>query len=274
MPASRGVGSRGAGAPTLARVLDAMAQIAPLDLAAEWDNVGLLVDPRGSRRRVERAMLTIDLTETVVAEARRARAELVIAYHPAIFRPFKRLGQSDGKERAVLAAVAAGIAVYSPHTALDGVAGGIADWLADGVLAGDEPNVRRPAGEGDFGRVVELPKAIPFSRLVARTKHHLGRKHLQVARPQGQKAIRSIAVAAGAGGGVVLGERVDAIVTGEMSHHDALAATAAGTSVVLAGHSNTERGYLTILRRRLRRELGTGIRIELAKSDRDPLDVI
>ena len=66
-------------------------------------------------------------------------------------------------------------------------------------------------------------------------------------------------------------EPVDAIVTGEMSHHDALAATAAGTSVLLAGHSNTERGYLRILRRRLKKALGPQVRIEISKSDRDPL---
>ncbi len=257
--------------PPLARVLAAMGEIAPLELAAEWDNVGLLVDPRGLNKRVERVMLTIDLTDDVVAEASRARADLVIAYHPAIFRPLRRLTQGDGKERAVLNAIAAGFSVYSPHTALDGVSGGIADWLADGVLDGDTAKDRWPCGEGDFGRVVELPKAISFARLVGRVKQHLGRKHLQIARPRGQKSIRRVAVAAGAGSSIVRDEPVDAIVTGEMSHHDALAATAAGTSVLLAGHSNTERGYLRILRRRLKKALGPQVRIEISKSDRDPL---
>ena len=63
-------------------------------------------------------------------------------------------------------------------------------------------------------------------------------------------------------------------VTGEMSHHEALAAVATGTSVVLAGHSNTERGYLPLLRRRLRRELGAEVDIRIARSDRDPFAIV
>jgi len=37
---------------------------------------------------------------------------------------------------------------------------------------------------------------------------------------------------------------VDLFLTGEMSHHEILAANAQGTSVILCEHSNSERGYL------------------------------
>ncbi|MFO1077282.1 MAG: Nif3-like dinuclear metal center hexameric protein [Planctomycetota bacterium] len=144
---------------TLDAALAALQRIAPLELAAEWDNVGLLVDPRGSRRRrVARVLLTIDLTAAVAREARAFRADLVVAYHPVIFQPLRRLSAKDGKQGAVLELAAAGCAVWSPHTALDAVPGGVADWLADGVLAGDEAKSREPCGEGDFGRVVALPR--------------------------------------------------------------------------------------------------------------------
>lgn len=262
--------------PTLEAVLVELQQIAPLELAAEWDNVGLLIDPlrRSQKRKVERVLLTIDLTDSVVTEAAKARTDLIVAYHPAIFQPLTALRHDDGKQRAVIAAVAAGCAVYSPHTALDAAPSGIADWLADGVLDGDEPKYRRACGEGDYGRALELQRAIPFAKLVQRVKRHLGRKHLQIARPAGAKSpIRSIAVAAGAGASVLRGERVDVLVTGEMSHHEALATVARGTSVVLAGHSNTERGYLRILRRRLRKQLGAAVDVRVAKTDRDPFAI-
>ncbi|MCA8951237.1 MAG: Nif3-like dinuclear metal center hexameric protein [Planctomycetes bacterium] len=259
---------------TLARVLDALEEIAPLELAADWDNVGLLLDPRGRRHRIERILLTIDLTDDVVAEARFTRSDLVVAYHPAIFQPLRRLGVGDGKQRALLGSVAAGFALYSPHTALDAAPGGIADWLADGVLGGDEPAGREPCGDGEFGRVVELPRPIPFARFVQRIKQHLGRRQLQVARAPTSKSVRSAAVAAGAGGSIVRGESVDVILTGEMSHHDVLAALANGTSVVLAGHTNTERGYLKILRKRLRSALGDDVDIAISKSDRDPIAIV
>ncbi|MCA8977935.1 MAG: Nif3-like dinuclear metal center hexameric protein [Planctomycetes bacterium] len=261
--------------PTLETVLAALQRVAPLELAAEWDNTGLLIEPRGRRRRVGRIVLCIDLAERVAIEAERAGADLVVAYHPTIFQPLRRLDIGDGKQRAVLHAARAGFAVYSPHTALDAVDGGIADWLADGVLAGDEAKERRPCGDGDYGRVVELPRAIPLSRLLQRMKRALRQKHLQVARPDtGPSSVRRVAVAAGAGGSILRGEAADVFVTGEMSHHEALAAVATGTSVVLAGHSNTERGYLPLLRRRLRRELGAEVDIRIARSDRDPFAIV
>lgn len=261
-------------APTLDAVLTVLGKIAPLESAAEWDNVGLLVEPRGRRRRVTRVLLAIDLTEDVAGEAARGKVDLVIAYHPAIFQPLRRLDVGDGKQRAILRAATAGFAVYSPHTALDGIEGGIADWLAAGVLGADTVKRCRACGEGDFGRVVELPRAIPFTRLLQRVKKHLGVRHLQVARPAKKKAVRRVGVAAGSGGSILRGQDADVFVTGEMSHHEALAAVAVGTSVVLAGHSNTERGYLRLLRRRLKKELGAAVEISISRRDRDPFTVV
>ena len=68
--------------------------IAPMRLAQDWDNVGLLAgDPAASLRR---ALLCIDLTAAVVEEAVRARADLVMAYHPPIFRPVSALRADAG----------------------------------------------------------------------------------------------------------------------------------------------------------------------------------
>jgi len=54
---------------------------------------------------------------------------------------------------------------------------------------------------------------------------------------------------------MLLGQDADVYFTGEMSHHEVLAAIAAGKHVVLCGHTNTERGYLPILATKLRTEL-------------------
>ena len=64
------------------------------------------------------------------------------------------------------------------------------------------------------------------------------------------------------------------LVTGEMSHHEVLAAVADGTAVVLAGHSNTERGFLRVLGERLTSEFGEALQVKVAESDRDPLAVV
>jgi dinuclear metal center YbgI/SA1388 family protein len=262
-------------APSLAEVLDILHEIAPLELAAEWDNVGLLLQPNARPGRVRRVLLTIDLGDAVVAEAKRARADLIVSYHPPIFRPLSRLRFDDGKQRPLLLAAAAGLPVYSPHTALDAAPSGLADWLIDGVLGGAVPKELRPCGDGEFGRVVLLSKPVPLATLLQRCKRHLGVRHLQVARPaKARAAVRSVAVAAGAGGSVLRGQAADVYLTGEMSHHDALAAVTAGTTVVLAGHSNTERGFLPVLRKRLRNAFDGDLDVVLARADRDPFALV
>lgn len=258
-------------APSLAEVLDILHEIAPLELAAEWDNVGLLLQPNARAGRVRRVLLTIDLGDAVVAEAKRAHADLVVSYHPPIFKPLRRLRFDDGKQRTLLLAAAAGLPVYSPHTALDAAPSGLADWLVEGLLGGAVPKELRACGDGEFGRVVRLERSLALQTLLERLKRHLGVRHLQVARPAKQRSsVRTVAVAAGAGGSVLRDVAADVFVTGEMSHHDALAAAAAGTTVVLAGHSNTERGFLPVLRKRLRAAFADDIDVVIARSDRDP----
>lgn len=258
-------------APALAEVVDILHEIAPLELAAEWDNVGLLLQPKARPGRVARVVLTVDASVAVVAEAIAARADLLVSYHPPIFQPLKRLHADGGTQEAILRAAAAGLAIYSPHTALDAAPTGLADWLVDCVLGGDVPKELRPCGDGEFGRLVALGKPLPFRTLLQRCQRRFGVRCLQVARPAGAAAkVNAVAVAAGAGGSVLRGVAADVLVTGEMSHHDVLAALAAGRSVVLAGHSNTERGFLKVLQKRLRSAFAGDLDVRLAKADRDP----
>ena len=111
----------------LADIVAVLESIAPTRFAESWDNVGLLAgDPA---QQVSRAMLTIDYTADVAAEAQRLNCELVIAYHPPIFEALKRLTSGS----LVFDTIRRGIAVYSPHTALDFADGGTNDMLADAV---------------------------------------------------------------------------------------------------------------------------------------------
>jgi dinuclear metal center YbgI/SA1388 family protein len=99
--------------------------LAPLSLAESWDNVGLLVgDPSSD---VSRVLFTIDATREVLDEAVAGGFQLVYAYHPPIFKPVKSVLAGSLAFRAVRE----GIALYSPHTALDVADGGTNDVLAD-----------------------------------------------------------------------------------------------------------------------------------------------
>ena len=120
---------------TIQDLVATMETVAPTCHGASWDNVGLLVGDAGWT--LHTAFLTIDLTMEVLLEAKRADADAVIAYHPPIFSGLKRLVAGDPASAVVLEAASSHIALYSPHTALDAAPGGMTDWLADGIGAGD-----------------------------------------------------------------------------------------------------------------------------------------
>lgn len=100
----------------------------PLSLAAEWDNVGLLVgDPAAS---VSKVMTCLTVTPASAQEAIRESAQLIVSHHPVLFRPVKSLTAAGGEGRILLDLIRAGVAVFSPHTAFDNAPGGINDILA------------------------------------------------------------------------------------------------------------------------------------------------
>jgi len=156
-------GKVAAGAVTLAEIAAAMERIAPTHLAEKWDNVGLLSGHRSSR--VKKAMLAIDITPPVHNEAIRLGVDLVISYHPPIFKPIKHL-RIDGDEPPALAVALAsyGIWIYSPHTALDTVEGGTNDILAQRLGARVTGSFSHYPALGEFLKLVAF---IPESHLEA-----------------------------------------------------------------------------------------------------------
>src|SRR5580692_7102332 len=112
----------------LQTLLAQLAPIAPLELAAEWDNVGLLLgDPETDVRRV---LTCLTVTPEVVAEATDERADLIIAHHPILFNGVKQLTAAGAEGRMVLTLARFNVAVYSAHTAYDNASGGINEQIA------------------------------------------------------------------------------------------------------------------------------------------------
>jgi dinuclear metal center YbgI/SA1388 family protein len=140
---------------TVAAIVEYLERFAPPALAAEWDNVGLLLGERGAV--VERALTCLTVTPEVAAEAVADGAQLLVTHHPIFFRPVQRL-TGDTPEGAMLLSLArAGVAVYSPHTAFDNTRGGINELLAGRLgLTGVGP-LRRRDGPRQVKVVVFVP---------------------------------------------------------------------------------------------------------------------
>ena len=115
----------------LSYITAALEEYAPLSLQESWDNSGLQVGlPAEAGGEVTGALLCVDVTEDIIAEAVRRGRNLVLSHHPLIFKGIKRFTGRTVAERAVAAAIREGIAVYSSHTALDSTRGGISYEMA------------------------------------------------------------------------------------------------------------------------------------------------
>ena len=247
--------------------IQTLEEIAPLDLAEEWDNPGLLIEPL-KMRDINKVLLCIDLTEAVAREAIQKKVDAIVTYHPLFFGGFQALEKSNPQARTAMRLIQKDIAVYSPHTALDAAPGGVNDWLADTLGDGD-----LYCAETGGARIVELTSPVKLPTLGKRIKSNLRLHHLKTATAS-NKAIKTIAVCAGAGTEALRGIKADCWLTGEMKHHDVLGAKETGTSVILCGHTETERGYLKILRRLLLAETEKTVEVLISKADAAPLKAV
>lgn len=142
--------------PTVSSIRDFLTRFAPLDLAAEWDNVGLLCGDPASN--VQRLMTCLTITSEVVGEAVEAGVQMIVSHHPILFRGTKNLSLDSSEGRLLWPLLKAGIAVYSPHTAFDNCEGGINDILASRLGLVDVRPLRTKA-ESSFKIVVFTPES-------------------------------------------------------------------------------------------------------------------
>lgn len=97
--------------------------LAPLSSQESYDNCGLLVGDRNAE--VTSALISLDCTEDVVADALAKGCNLIIAHHPVIFKGLKSLTGANYIERTILACIKNDIALYAIHTNLDNYSKGV-----------------------------------------------------------------------------------------------------------------------------------------------------
>jgi len=102
---------------TVNAVAQVLEELAPLDYAEGFDNVGLLVGD--ADMEVNGILVTLDTLEKVVEEAMAKNCNLIVSFHPIIFSGLKKITGKNYVERTVLKAIKNDIAIYAIHTALD-----------------------------------------------------------------------------------------------------------------------------------------------------------
>lgn len=110
-------------------IVQFLEEIAPLSYQESYDNAGLLVGR--ADQELKGLLITLDITEAVVQEAIQKQCNLIVAHHPVIFHPLKRITGATDAERAIMQAIRADVALYASHTNLDQVAAGVNATIAE-----------------------------------------------------------------------------------------------------------------------------------------------
>lgn len=257
---------------TVAAVAGFLENFAPSSLAADWDNVGLLVG--NARRSAERIMTCLTISGATAAEAIKEGANLIVAHHPLPFRPLRRLTAESHEGALLLELAAARIAVYSPHTGFDSAPRGVNQQLAEALGLNDirplEPSAADPTI--GVGRVGVLPGGSTLGSLAQTAANWLKLPGVQIV-GDASRSIRRVAVGCGSAGDLIpLAEEQgrDAFVTGEARFHACLEAESANLGLVLLGHYASERFAVEQLAVELAAAFPTAT-VWPSRDERDPL---
>jgi dinuclear metal center YbgI/SA1388 family protein len=220
-------------------------------------------------------MTCLTVTPPVVEEAIAHGADLVVTHHPLPFRPLNRITAEEPVGQMLLDLIRGGVAVYSPHTALDSAAGGINDQWAQALgltqIAALEPHPSLPAPVGT-GRWGLLPAPCNLQQLGQRVKAWLGLDHLQAVGPPEQMLTR-VAIACGSGGSLLAAaatQGCQVLVTGEAKLHTCYEALARGIALLLVGHYASEHFAVRWLADQLARQF-PALTVWASCRDTDPL---
>jgi dinuclear metal center YbgI/SA1388 family protein len=244
--------------PTVEQVADALAAVTHPAATPGWDPAGLqLGDPVAP---VHTVGVCHEVTDEVVSRVEHRPVDLLVTYHPLLFTPGTSMlaGASAGGRAYRL--VTAGIALLVTHTDFDAAPGGTADALA-GLFAlhdvrpfGADPDSGLPA-IGRYGRFEGTLAAID-----AIVSDAFGAAGLRITGDR-EDVVDSVAVVPGSGSALIeeAADVATVLVTGDVSHHRAVAARDLGLSIVDPGHVATERPGMTALVALVRRVTGVDV---------------
>jgi len=221
---------------------------APKELAADWDNVGLLAG--FPDREVTRLLVALDITQEVVREAAELGAELIVAHHPVMncaWAPVQTIRDDTVQGKILTEMITNGISGICMHTNLDAAPGGVNDCLAqalgleqigqlhqDGVLPDGAPY-----GIGRVGSVHQ--SGLSAAEYAAFVKERLGSASVRFT--DGGRHVRRVAVGGGACGSMfrdALAAGCDTFITADVKYDQFLEAQALGLAIMDAGHFATE----------------------------------
>ncbi|MCH4250253.1 MAG: Nif3-like dinuclear metal center hexameric protein [Microbacteriaceae bacterium] len=264
----------------LGTIVDLANRLWPPALAEEWDNPGLALGSLDAE--ISRILLAVDVTPSVLEEARASECQLILTHHPSLFRQAGTLRQDSWPGGLLSRAAEERIALFSAHTNADAAEDGVNDALALALgLSQTHPlHPVKPQDRTGIGRRGILSRPAPLVQVA----HDLARALPGTAAGilvQGcpDRPIRSVTLCSGSGADFLSDPAVrlsDLYVTSDLKHHEALDVRSAGElglrapALICVSHWAGESLWLTRAAAAISRE--TGIECILSAQRTDPWD--
>ncbi|MGM0495645.1 MAG: Nif3-like dinuclear metal center hexameric protein [Bacillota bacterium] len=221
----------------------------PLELAYEWDNVGIQV---GSlNQQAKKVLISLDLTKEVVKEAIKLKVDMILTHHPLMFKPMDKIIFDSPKGWIIKNLIKNNITVYSAHTNYDVAKGGMNDTLANAL---DIKNPKLLDLEDEIGRYGEI-KTMEFVDFIDYIKQRLNIETLKVI-GNTDKTIKTIGISGGSGSKHMYEAKkvgCDVYLTGDVTYHTALDAIALGLTIIDIGH-HAEKIFVPTIKEELTKE--------------------
>ena len=226
----------------LQEIIEKTESFAPLCMACEGDNPGLMFGKRD--KEINKVLVALDVDLGVIEEAKKKGADLILTHHPLLFDPLRQINEETPEGRCLLELAEGGIALYSAHTNLDSAKGGLNDIFADKLGISDTKPIEitftdENGTEYGIGRVGTLEKETTLAEFAKVVCKAFGLPSTNYVGDANAK-IKTVAVCSGSGASLLADVAADVYVTGDIKYSNARNAADSGQNLVIAGHYETE----------------------------------
>jgi dinuclear metal center YbgI/SA1388 family protein len=206
---------------TIKNISDYLEEIAPLNQAEDFDNVGLLIG--NETTEVEGILVTLDTLEETVDEAIKKKCNLIVSFHPIIFSGLKKINGNSYVEKVVLKAIQNNIAIYATHTALDNSKVGVSSKMCE-KLGLINYNILLPKEDGNtgMGMIGDLPKPMQEEDFLKFTKKTFKTNGIRFSNTTGN-LVNKVAVLGGSGSFAIadaIHKKADVYISADFKYHD------------------------------------------------------
>jgi len=200
----------------LREIINSIESVAPRSAQEAWDNSGMQVGDTG--REVSSVLLTTDITEDVVNEAIMHGCELIVSHHPLLFHGLKQVCGQTPQARVVEMAIKHNITIYSAHTNLDSVVGGINTKLAERLGIIDY----RLLTESGLGAIGRLPQPMTYADFIGHVHDTLDCTYIRYTKAP-KSSVETVALCGGSGAEFIeeaIAQGADVYLTADVKYHE------------------------------------------------------